>query len=427
MIILRFIFPVVIAFSLTASGQERLTLNEALELALSNNPQIQTARNNSLIAENQAAAGRADLLPRLSFSGGFNYLDTEVRGSSTVTNAGLAASYTIFDGFGTVYRYKLAGSYGRLGRLQALEQIENNILQVCHAYYRAASSFEALTIAKETLGISRERLRRTEKRAGFGRAGNVDVLSAKVDVNTDSVGVVRATLRWDESQRDMNLLLQREISAKFQVDTNVMYVDISELNHLLEIVKNKNTGFLIADERFRLAGYNAGVATSALFPKIDLSTSIGYSQTEANLRAGFDNMSQSIRAGLNISWMLFNGSRVKLASETAKISHNNQRLLKSYAEHNLERLIINAYESWKNSHLVLKLEEKNLAVARLNFKRNRDLYNLGQVTTTQFRESQLNLFRSRTRLQSAKYTAKLEEINIQKLSGSLVSSADLKK
>ena len=67
------------------------------------------------------------------------------------------------------------------------------------------------------------------------------------------------------------------------------------------------------------------------------------------------------------------------------------------------------------------LEEKNLESAELNFKRTQELFNLGQVTTTQFREAQLNLISARNNISSAKYTAKLLEIELMRLSGQLLS------
>ena len=85
----------------------------------------------------------------------------------------------------------------------------------------------------------------------------------------------------------------------------------------------------------------------------------------------------------------------------------------------------NGYDAYQNSRLVLDLETQNLEAAELNFQRSRDLYRLGQATGTQFREAQLNLIRSKNRLQTAKYNAKLNELTLLKLSGQLVGEESL--
>lgn len=55
----------------------------------------------------------------------------------------------------------------------------------------------------------------------------------------------------------------------------------------------------------------------------------------------------------------------------------------------------------------------------MNFDRTQELFQLGQVTTTQFREAQLNWIRAELRLINEKYTAKFAEVELYRLSGTL--------
>ena len=98
-----------------AGAQEILTLDEAIGLALENNPQVEIARNDAAVAENNAKLGNADLLPQISMSGGTTVTDRD-GDKSTSTNASVSASYTLFDGFGNIYRFKRLKSGERLGR-----------------------------------------------------------------------------------------------------------------------------------------------------------------------------------------------------------------------------------------------------------------------------------------------------------------------
>lgn len=409
---------------LAAAGaaQDRLTLQEAVATALQKNAAVLVARNNASIARNTARSGMADLMPRLTASAGANYTDIENISTSTVSSAGLNLSYTLFDGLGNVYRLKQAQSTGTIGALDARNQIENSILQVSQAYYGAASAFEGLNIAREALGISHERLKRAEQRAAYGRAGTVDVLSARVDVNSDSVNVVQARLAWDEAQRNLNVLLYRDLSKGMAIDTAVDYGVIDGLDALLSASNLHNAGYLIFQERSRQASYAAGAAGGAMLPRVDLTGSATYSQTEQDLAVGFNDLNRTVRAGANISWTLFNGGRLRLQHQSARLTAKNQALLADQAKRDLVRSVTNSYETYKNSRLVLDLETQSLEAAELNFQRSRDLYRLGQVTSTQFREAQLNLIRSKSRMQTAKYNAKLAELSLLKLSGQLVSS-----
>ena len=89
-----------------------------------------------------------------------------------------------------------------------------------------------------------------------------------------------------------------------------------------------------------------------------------------------------------------------------------------------ERNVANAYDAYRNSRTILALQERNLRSAELNFQRTEQLFNLGQVTTTTFREAQLNLIRSRNNISSAKYTAKIAELRLMQLAGQLLDTSD---
>jgi outer membrane protein TolC len=82
--------------------------------------------------------------------------------------------------------------------------------------------------------------------------------------------------------------------------------------------------------------------------------------------------------------------------------------------------ITDAHETYRNARFVLQLEKRNLSAAELNFKRTEELFHLGQVTNTQFREAQLNLIRALSTISNAKYTAKLNELELLRLSGMLI-------
>jgi outer membrane protein len=163
------------------------------------------------------------------------------------------------------------------------------------------------------------------------------------------------------------------------------------------------------------------IAKSARLPKLDINASYGYNRTADDVHITLDDANLTIRAGASLSFNLFNGFKTRTQIQNAQIEHENQRLLENEARLELEKEIANAFEAYQNSRFVLELEEKNLRAADLNFTRTEELFNLGQVTNTQFREAQLNLIRAKTSISSAKFNAKLKEIELLRLSGQLVA------
>ena len=419
------VFTIIIAVSfLLSSDQGVLTFKDAVAIALKQNLQIEIARNNAAIAKNNVHIGKADLLPEIGFSSSTTYQDGQATlgtsDSSTTTDIKLQASYTLFDGLGNVYRYKKLQTDGRIGELEARDLIENVLMQVSEAYYSAAAALENLQIAQELLSISKERLDRSKKRSAYGRARTIDVLSARVDLKTDEVTLTHARFAWDEAKRKLNVLLNKNINHEFTVKTGVDFKRELDLETIKTEATSRNASFLATGERLNLSRYDLNIARSSYLPRLNLTSSYGFSQNSPGWHIGLNDPDKTFRIGATLSLNLFNGFKDIIKNRNARITLKNQELKIEQARLDLEKEVISAFESYKNSLQVLELEKQHLEAAELNFKRTQELYSLGQVTTTQFREAQLNLIRARSNLSGAKYDAKLREIELLRLSGQLV-------
>ena len=56
-----------------------------------------------------------------------------------------------------------------------------------------------------------------------------------------------------------------------------------------------------------------------------------------------------------------------------------------------------------------------------NFNRTQEKYKLGQATSIEFRQAQLNLINSELNRNQAKYAAKIAELTVLQLSGELLN------
>ena len=70
---------------------------------------------------------------------------------------------------------------------------------------------------------------------------------------------------------------------------------------------------------------------------------------------------------------------------------------------------------------VLKAQEKNVLTTQNNFDRTTERYKLGQVTSIEFRQAQINLINSKTAFNNAKFDAKLIELQLLQLSGDILN------
>ena len=83
----------------------------------------------------------------------------------------------------------------------------------------------------------------------------------------------------------------------------------------------------------------------------------------------------------------------------------------------------NTWENYQNQLFILSAQEKNVLTSQDNFNRTEDRYKLGQVTSIEFRQAQINLLNAKTAFNNAKFDAKLIEIQLLQLSGDILNVA----
>ncbi len=419
------VMAIVIGFMSTPiQADTSLSLSEAIALALEQNHDIRMALNNEKIARNNVNIGNAGLLPTIDLVSTSNYVDQDPAFgddfSSTQNNAKIQASLMLFNGLGNIYSFQKLKKSGRVEELATRVTIEATVLSVSQAYYDLANAQERLRVTEEAILISNDRYLRAERQAEYGQANAVDVLSAQVDLNADSTTYFTASLAVEQAHRKLGVLLNADLENRYEVETDVEYVAPPDLEAMQQGALNANASFLMSLTAMEQADLDLKLARSNYWPQLTLQTSYGYNQTAPGYSIDYGDPDRQTTVGLSLSFNLFNGFQDKVRTSNAKIAKNSRLLNYNRAKLDLKREVANAFDAYENSRTILALQQRNLKSAELNFQRTEQLYELGQATTTTFREAQLNMIQSRNNISSAKYDAKLAEMKLLQLAGKLL-------
>ena len=420
----------------TGHSQELLTKETAVSLALENNYGIRMAENYVKIAENNASIYNSGYLPRVTGNAGVNYSNTsseltdqsgavsEVNGAeSNGYNASVGLNYTLFDGLGRSYNYKRLQESHNLSELEAQTVIQNSLVQIFANYYEVGRIFENKKNISESLIISKQRLERMNYGFDYGQNTKLEVLNAEVDVNNDSIRYINEQRLLANSKRNLNLLLGRDVTNDFIVDTNVSFDLFFEYQSLLAKAKEFNVEMLKVDKNIEISEYDIKISKSSLYPFLNLNSSYGLNNKNNDKTFLLDRQySYGFNAGVNLSWNLFDGGSTKTRIQNAKIYADNLQVEKEQVTNQLERNVANALEIYNNALFILKAEDKNVETNNVNFSRSEEQFKLGQITSIEFRLAQVNLLNAKSNLNQAKYDAKNAELYLLQLTGDLLNT-----
>ena len=426
-------------------GQQTISKEEALEIALEKNFGIQVSKNNLEISKNNSSLLNSGFLPTISLNGGSNFTssNSEIAFPGQVLedgsprpnlnlddqesqrfNGGVNLNYTLFDGLGRKFTYKRLKEQYALSELQLRETIEFTIIQLYSVYFNVAQLTESKSIFKQALEVSKERESRAESAFKYGQTNKLAVLNAQVDVTNDSISVLEITQQLDNAKRDVNLLLSQSMENKYSVSTQVDFVSEIQIEALLENAAAYNVSLLKQKQNTQINSYDVKVSQSGYLPSIGLVGSYGWNLNQSPASAffpGTNNNTYSMSFGANLSWNLFDGGRSITRVKNAKIAVENQKILTDEIQLTFERDLSNALQSYKNAKMIYSIQEKQVETGSYNFERSQAQYNLGSITAIEFRQAQINLRNAQNQWTLAKYQAKLAELRLLQLSGQLLN------
>lgn len=419
----------------SVSAQEMLTKQEAIEETLQNNFGIEIAQNNLEIADNNQDILNSGYLPSLrGLAGGSYNIENQdvifnngesntVEGAETTQyNASVNLNYTLFDGLGRWYTYKRLKETYNLGELQARQTIETTILQLFSVYYEVARITENIEVLKQTYENTKTRLTRAGYAFDYGQVNKLDVLNAEVDLVTDSINLLNARQLLRNTKRDLTVVLNTELQRTFEVDTTVGFIGELQIEQFIQNSDTNNVRLLQARKNITITDYDYKASRSVFLPSVGLTGSYGWNEGQFPITSFLSSRTTSgFAAGVSLTWDLFDGGSGITVVKNLKIQKDSQQLVLKQIENEVQRDVANANDAYENRMAVFQLQEQNVRTATNNYERSQERYKLGQITSVELRQAQINLLNAKTNKNLAKYEAKLAELELLQLTGQLLN------
>ncbi|GBL36167.1 hypothetical protein EMGBS15_17620 [Filimonas sp.] len=410
-----------------------LTYQQAVELALKNNYDIQIARNNSTIATIQNNYGNAGLLPKLDlnangsmannnthqeFSNGLSVNKNNV--ASNNLNAGAYLTWTVFDGmkmFATKERLNLLQQEGELG---FKIQLESTIAAITLLYFQIVRQEQLIKGINTTMDVTDERMKMAERRIALGSGSNVELLQAKLDMNAQKSNLIQQKNILNETKKQLLVLTKSDLSDNFSADSNFVFDALPSMEGIRQKIDEENRSLLFSKKNTLVAAQYIRELRSQTLPKVSINSNYLFARSEN--AAGFALLNQNLgfNAGLSVSWNLFNGSIIKNQIRVADIQFKNSTLESDRLQNSLYANAYIAYMRWQGDKEIADLEEENINLAKQSLTITTERMKLGLGTYLEIKESQSSYEAAITRLVTARYNLKESETTLKKLTGELV-------
>ncbi len=431
-----FILLITIFYGNLAEAQT-LSLEEAIQIGLQNQYSIKIAKKKEEQAANDNSLGNAGFLPTITGTANKNYtisgIDQSFFGglraplvqSGVESNngaAGVAMAWTLYDGKGMFVLRNRLKELQKLGSQQTEGTIENLIAQISTGYYEIIRQNLRFNNFKKGLEISEDRLKLSKDRFEVGQGSKVDFYSAQVDYNEDKAALLAQEQALKNTHIGFNNLLVRDLHTSISILPNIDLMPKLQLEELKSQALTQNPQIISSLINKTIAQNDIENLKSQTHPQIDLLA--GYNTTRVVNGAGFGvekGTSNVFNYGIRATINIFDGYNQKRKIQNAKINSEIAEMQLSDLKNNLVSALERTYFTYENALNLIKLENENYLIAKQNIDIAFDRYKVGFATSYELREVQRNAVAAETRLIEAKYNAKAAEIELIRLSGTLVN------
>lgn len=392
----------------------KITLSEAIDIALKNNFQLKVAENNLDLSRFNEKSEKADFFPSLSasFSGSQRTGPGFVPGSDRFINqtsrgisGNISSSIPIFNGFENIN--SLRNSQYDTKSLEENRQWvrESIIFNTASNFLQVVLDRELLRIARETLQASNKTLEQVQAQVDVGSRATVDLYNQEATVASNELQVTNQENALNLSRLQLVRQLQVDPLQNYKFiipDIKVENMTPADYN-LRELVatalENRSD---LQSEKYNIDAlrYQLKATKASLYPSLSFGASLSSDYSDQSTFSFNDQFfDQNIQRsfGLSLDIPIFNNLNIRNNVESQEINYENAKLQLEDTRLQVIQEVTQAYNDYIAVLKRLESTEKALRAARRSYEMQQERYNVGAGTlielsdaNSQFVEAQSN-------------------------------------
>lgn len=386
-----------------SSTPSLMTLEQARQLAISHNRDLQTLRLNLRIAQEKTMEARSAAYPQISSSASHKVFDKPPMSpdrDKEYSEAGISLEQTLFH-LGIWAGIKAATQYQKMAELSAQRYEQTLDFLITDAYLGILRSQKEISVLKELEKNTQDHLRDTQNFYNEGMVPKTDLLKTELALSQVQRDLLTSENQQQKSWTTFKILMGVDLDQAYQLqDVELPESSQKELKELKELqqkalIKREDQKKLLAERAYLenvLQAYK-----SKHYPVVSAFGSWDYTNNETEYR------DHSMLGGVRVTVPLFNGfgTSAQVAQGRSQLAQNQIRLTDLTDQ--IREEVESAWLDIQKSRMDLETAQKEVTQAEENLRINNELYKESMATNTDVLDAQTLLAQARNHLNNARY------------------------
>lgn len=409
----------------------KLTLNEALEIAMSENLTVMVAEKEIIKSGYAKKGAYAALFPKIDLSG--NYQRTIAKqtmffagqsmkiGTDNTWSGGVGAGMPLVSP--TLWSsLKISGMDVELSVEKARESKINLIDEVQQTYYSILMAKASYGVLKENYDNAVRNYNNIKAKYNEGRVSKYDMITADVNVKNSEPSLY-------DAQNNINLLLWK-LKAVIGLDLNQEISCEGELidyKEMLTNVSNSGDVNLANNSTLKQLEMQLGILDQTYkmqiaqyYPSLNLSFAYQFTSMNDHFRLGEYMWSPYSVAGISLAIPIFSGGQRRNALKQTKVQREQLELQTESAARDLEVAVKQTLNSMNTSVKQYEAALNSIEGAQTGYEISEKRYEVGSGTILEMDASRVALLSSKLNLYTAVYSYLVGKSSLEKIIGNQI-------
>jgi outer membrane protein len=391
-----------------AHAADYMTLDEAIGVALKNNPQIKAQDENVLGRSYEKNVSFSNMLPKVDLTYGYQHDNTTPTmpipfstptgftnmdvptGFQDTYSFSMSAKQPLFTGGALYNAYRVAGNTYKASTLNRDQSIRDLKQQVIDGYYSLIASRQTLNVAKTSLASIKSHLDVANAFYSQGMIPKNDLLEAEVSYAQSEQNVIQADNAARLRESNLNQLLGRDLSIPIETEREIPMPELgTTLDDAISTALKNRQEIRVTELQIDSAGKGVSIARAGYVP--NLAATYTYTKYGEHPNIDFD---ETWTAGLGLTWNVFQGGATLYGVSRAIADRDRLNFILQSQKNQVGLEVKNNYLSAEEAKARTGVASKAISQAEENLRIQKDRFNLQVATTTDILDAQAMLNRA---------------------------------
>ena len=371
-----------------------LTLEQAIDLSLSNSKEMKISEKNLDISKLNVNKAIKNALPSVTYAGAYTVGEHErqILTQSERDRINKKRGYTqnlkltqpLFTGGAVTAGIKGAKAYENIASYSYLQSKIKNRLDTIKIFSDIINAQKNLEALKYSEGILLKRYQKQEEQLKLRLITKTDVLQTEYSIediraqminikNVIDTNMEKLYIRTGINKSEPLNLIPFDIPNNFSEKIN--------LNSDLKQAINESLSAKLAEEQVKVASATRMAAVGDLLPKVNAFASYGTGERTTFERSYKDG---EWTGGIEVSWKVFSFGSDLDNYRVAKLQEEQEELKETSTKENIEINVRGAYLNVLSLEKQIASQSKALEAAKVNFELNQEKYDAGLISTVDY-------------------------------------------